>query len=130
MKRSAKLSESGLSLYTLPIAEFSETAYGEQVNLIDVPTIRAIVRNLMDTGSPDGKSGSTSDGSGDSSMVLDVVKRLLVQRVGGLPCWAICRWTGLPPVLPPRASSSCRRARSPMVQAPAMPLRRWPMSSI
>ncbi len=36
-----------VSLYTLPIAEFGQDAAGEDVNLIDVPTIRAIVHNLV-----------------------------------------------------------------------------------
>jgi LCP family protein required for cell wall assembly len=41
-----------VSLYTLPITEFGQDAAGEDVNLIDVPTIRAIVHNLTTGGSP------------------------------------------------------------------------------
>jgi LCP family protein required for cell wall assembly len=39
-----------LSLYTLPISEFGQDAAGEDVNLIDVPTIRAIVHTLTTSG--------------------------------------------------------------------------------
>ncbi len=38
-----------LSLYTLPITEFGQDIAGEDVNLIDVPTIRAILHNLITT---------------------------------------------------------------------------------
>ena len=41
-----------LSLYTLPITEFGQDPSGEDVNLIDVPTIRAIAHNLTAGGSP------------------------------------------------------------------------------
>jgi LCP family protein required for cell wall assembly len=41
-----------LSLYTLPITEFGRNSNGEDVNLIDVRTIRAITRNLTTGGSP------------------------------------------------------------------------------
>jgi LCP family protein required for cell wall assembly len=55
IKRGAKLTESGLSLYTLPIAGFGQTSAGEQINIIDVPTIRSIVRDLVSTGTPAAK---------------------------------------------------------------------------
>jgi hypothetical protein len=41
-----------LSLFTLPITEFGQNSNGEDVNLIDVPTIRAIAHNLTTGGSP------------------------------------------------------------------------------
>ena len=41
-----------VSLYTLPITEFGQDAAGEDVNMIDVPTIRAIVHNLTNGGTP------------------------------------------------------------------------------
>jgi LCP family protein required for cell wall assembly len=41
-----------LSLYTLPITEFGQDPAGEDVNLVDVPTIRAITHNLTTGGSP------------------------------------------------------------------------------
>jgi LCP family protein required for cell wall assembly len=41
-----------LSLYTLPITEFGQNSNGEDVNLIDVRTIRAIARNLTTGGLP------------------------------------------------------------------------------
>jgi LCP family protein required for cell wall assembly len=43
------VSNRALSLYTLPITEFGQDPAGEDVNLIDVPTIRAIVHNLVTT---------------------------------------------------------------------------------
>jgi LCP family protein required for cell wall assembly len=41
-----------LSLYTLPITEFGKNSNGEDVNLVDVPTIRAIAHSLTTGGSP------------------------------------------------------------------------------
>ena len=41
-----------LSLYTLPITEFAQDPAGEDVNKIDVPTIRAIAHNLVAGASP------------------------------------------------------------------------------
>jgi hypothetical protein len=41
-----------LSLYTLPITEFGQDPAGEDVNLVDVPTIRTITHNLTAGGSP------------------------------------------------------------------------------
>jgi hypothetical protein len=41
-----------LSMYTLPITQFGQDPAGEDINLIDVPTIRAIAHNLTTGGSP------------------------------------------------------------------------------
>lgn len=41
-----------ISLYTLPISEFGQDPAGEDVNIIDVASIRSIVSNLFATGSP------------------------------------------------------------------------------
>jgi LCP family protein required for cell wall assembly len=51
-----------LSLYTLPITEFGQDAAGEDVNLIDVPTIRAIAHNLVttDRASPPQAAGTST----------------------------------------------------------------------
>jgi LCP family protein required for cell wall assembly len=47
LERATKLADSPLSLYTLPIAEFGKTEEGEDINKVDVPTIRSIVTNLF-----------------------------------------------------------------------------------
>ncbi|MFG1930387.1 LCP family protein [Mycobacterium sp. NPDC048908] len=49
VRYAATLSERPLSLYTLPITEFSRTSDGEDVNIIDVPTIRSIVHSVLST---------------------------------------------------------------------------------
>jgi LCP family protein required for cell wall assembly len=78
-QRASALTDSPPSLYTLPITEFGQNPDGEDVNMIDVPTIRAIVHNLVakdsstitTTSAPDtAKAASPSGGSG---AVLDVV---------------------------------------------------------
>jgi LCP family protein required for cell wall assembly len=47
----ATLTDSALTLYTLPISEFGQDTQGEDVNMIDVPGVRAIVHNLFTNGS-------------------------------------------------------------------------------
>ena len=46
-------------LYTLPVTSFGEIANGAYVNLIDVPTIRSIVHNLVTRDSPATSSTSS-----------------------------------------------------------------------
>jgi LCP family protein required for cell wall assembly len=48
----ATLTDSALTLYTLPISEFGQDTGGEDVNIVDVQGIRAIVHNLFTIGSP------------------------------------------------------------------------------
>jgi LCP family protein required for cell wall assembly len=60
-----------LSLYTLPITEFGRNANGEDVNLIDVRTIRAIARNLTTGGSPTTSARMSTPPAAPA--VLDVV---------------------------------------------------------
>jgi LCP family protein required for cell wall assembly len=48
----AASTDSPVSLYTLPITEFSQTPDGQDVNIIDVAAIREVVHNLLGTGSP------------------------------------------------------------------------------
>ena len=60
-----------LSLYTLPITEFGQDSAGEDINRIDAPTIRAIVRNLLGTGSSSRSPQPT--GGAEAPAVLDVV---------------------------------------------------------
>ena len=49
--RAAQLTDRPLSLYTLPISGFGKDANGSDINLVDLPTIRRIVRDrfLSDT---------------------------------------------------------------------------------
>jgi LCP family protein required for cell wall assembly len=71
-----------VTLYTLPVEGFGTISDGEDVNFIDVPTIRSIVHNLVATGSPatpstssasvtPGTDGGTQLAAG--SVALDVV---------------------------------------------------------
>ncbi|MBU8810749.1 LCP family protein [Mycolicibacterium goodii] len=46
-RRASALTESPPTLYTLPIKEFGQNAHGEDINIIDVPTIRKIVHDLV-----------------------------------------------------------------------------------
>jgi hypothetical protein len=53
----AALTDSSLTLYTLPISEFGKDPRGEDVNIVDAQGIRTIVRNLFTNGStPDTQS--------------------------------------------------------------------------
>jgi LCP family protein required for cell wall assembly len=47
-------------LYTLPVTDFGEISDGEDVNFIDVSTIRSIVANLLATGSPAAATSTSS----------------------------------------------------------------------
>ena len=47
----ATLTDSALKLYTLPISEFGKDTQGEDVNMIDVTGVRAIVHSLFTKGS-------------------------------------------------------------------------------
>ncbi len=71
-----------VTLYTLPVEGFGTISDGEDVNFIDVPTIRSIVHNLVTTGSPaapstSSASATTGPGVGTQlaagSVVLDVI---------------------------------------------------------
>ena len=65
------LSDSALKLYTLPISEFGRDSQGEDVNIVDVQAIRAIVHNLYTNGTPPAESSSTQSPSVPTT--LDVV---------------------------------------------------------
>jgi LCP family protein required for cell wall assembly len=47
IQRASGFTKRDLSLYTLPITQFGRDSAGEDVNIIDVPSIRAIVGNLV-----------------------------------------------------------------------------------
>jgi LCP family protein required for cell wall assembly len=55
----ATLTDNALTLYTLPISEFGQDTQGEDVNMIDVPGVRAIVHNLFTNGSPSDTTSPT-----------------------------------------------------------------------
>ena len=61
----------GVSLYTLPITGFSRDSLGEDINTVDVPTIRSIVRHLVKGESPTASSTGSSTGSTGSSSTVD-----------------------------------------------------------
>ena len=68
-----------VALYTLPVTDFGKISDGEDVNFIDVSTIRSIVHDLMGTDSPPtgtvGTSAETAEGGelGAGGVALDVV---------------------------------------------------------
>lgn len=59
IQHASSLADRGVSLYTLPITSFTQDSAGEDVNTIDVPTIRAIVRDLIGGDSPGTQSTTT-----------------------------------------------------------------------
>jgi LCP family protein required for cell wall assembly len=65
--QASNLSGTSLNLYTLPISQFSQDAQGEDVNVVDVAGVRAIVHNLFTTGSP------TTTQTPSAPTTLDVV---------------------------------------------------------
>ncbi len=81
IRNAATLSERPLSLYTLPITEFSTTSDGEDVNMIDVPTIRSIVRNLLSTESASPASPGTVNATGQDTSTTQVTPPGIVLNV-------------------------------------------------
>lgn len=67
----AALTDKSLRLYTLPISEFGQDTRGEDVNIVDVQGIRAIVHNLFTNGSPPHSLSPTQSHSVPTT--LDVV---------------------------------------------------------
>jgi LCP family protein required for cell wall assembly len=67
----AALTDSSLTLYTLPISEFGRDTQGEDVNIVDVQGIRAIVHNLFTDGSTPATPTPTQTPSAPTT--LDVV---------------------------------------------------------
>jgi LytR cell envelope-related transcriptional attenuator len=57
--QASSTSDKSLKLYTLPISQFSQDQQGEDVNIVDVPGIRAIVHSLFTTGSPNANPTTT-----------------------------------------------------------------------
>ena len=82
IRSAVTLGDGPLALYTLPITEFSRTADGEDVNIIDVATIRSTVRDLLSTDSPSTAANTSTAAPADSAnpagttapaMVLNVI---------------------------------------------------------
>jgi hypothetical protein len=70
----AALTDSPLTLYTLPINEFGQDDKGEDVNIVDVQAIRSIVRNLFANGStPDTSEPRNPSQSPSVPTTLNVV---------------------------------------------------------
>ncbi|WP_234793677.1 LCP family protein [Mycolicibacterium porcinum] len=72
--RASALTGAPPTLYTLPIKEFGQNSLGEDINIVDIPTIRAIVHDLVaepgsNTNAPTGPA-HVLEGHG---AVLDVV---------------------------------------------------------
>jgi LCP family protein required for cell wall assembly len=78
-KRASQLTDHPPTLYTLPIIEFSQDAAGEDINVIDVPTIRRIAHDLVasdssptSTSAPVTKS-EAKQATGTPGAVLNIV---------------------------------------------------------
>lgn len=56
IQHASGLADRGVSLYTLPITSFTQDSGGEDVNTVDVSTIRAIVRDLIGGDPPENAS--------------------------------------------------------------------------
>jgi LCP family protein required for cell wall assembly len=61
VENATALTDSPLTLYTLPISEFSRDSQGQDVNIVDVQGIRSIVQNLFASGTkPDTPNAAQS----------------------------------------------------------------------
>jgi LytR cell envelope-related transcriptional attenuator len=71
VQQAAGLTDRGVSLYTLPITGFSQDSVGEDVNTIDVPTVRSIVHTLVegDLSAPTSTSKTNAPSSVDSTTI-------------------------------------------------------------
>ncbi|MGV0768427.1 LCP family protein [Mycobacterium syngnathidarum] len=74
-RRASALTDKPPTLYTLPIKEFSQNSYGEDINIVDVPTIRKIVHDLVSKDDTTSSSTPTSKARllNGHGAVLDVV---------------------------------------------------------
>lgn len=69
--QASTVSDKSLKLYTLPISQFSQDQQGEDVNIVDVSGIQAIVHSLFTTGSPNATPPTTQSPSAPTT--FDVV---------------------------------------------------------
>lgn len=63
--RASALTGAPPTLYTLPIKEFGQNSLGEDINIVDIPTIRAIVHDLV------AEPGATTDAPAAPAHVLE-----------------------------------------------------------
>jgi LCP family protein required for cell wall assembly len=68
MRNASAFPNRPVSLYTLPVTDFAELSDGEDVNIIDVSTIRSIVHNLLAADSP---AATTSTSSSSAAQPVD-----------------------------------------------------------
>ena len=61
MRNTSAFPNRPIVLYTLPVTEFEELSDGEDVNIIDVSTIRSIVHNLLGSDSPAAAASTSSN---------------------------------------------------------------------
>src|SRR5262249_41001163 len=71
VEHAAALTDTRLTLYTRPISEFGQDPAGEDVNIVDVHGIRAIVHNLFTNGAP--PDAPTPSQSPSAPTTLDVI---------------------------------------------------------
>ncbi|SDC75889.1 cell envelope-related function transcriptional attenuator common domain-containing protein [Mycolicibacterium neoaurum] len=71
--QASAMSDKPMSLYTLPIGEFGQDPLGQDVNIVDVTTIRSIVQNLFQTGSPNPPVPAGPSTSTDEPAAVNVV---------------------------------------------------------
>ena len=60
LRTASEFRDRPVALYTLPVTDFRQISDGEDVNIIDVDTIRSIVHGLLDTSSSAAASTSTT----------------------------------------------------------------------
>ncbi|WP_019928693.1 LCP family protein [Nocardia sp. BMG111209] len=68
-QRASTMMSGGMSLFTLPVVDFGQDDLGEDVNIVDIPTIRATVRELL---SPSGSAPSSSTASGTATVTVPI----------------------------------------------------------
>ena len=102
VQHASALTDRPVSLYTLPITSFTTDAAGEDINTVDVPTVRAIVHNLIGSDAQANESSTTgvrttadnaplgnASLSGVSGTVLDVVN---ASSIDGLATQLVTTW--------------------------------------
>ncbi|WP_239003879.1 LCP family protein [Nocardia panacis] len=47
IKRASSLSSGGMTLFTLPVKDFGQNSEGEDINIVDLPEVRTIVKNIL-----------------------------------------------------------------------------------
>ena len=86
VEHAAGLTDRGVSLYTLPITGFGKDSAGEDINTIDVPTVRSIVHTLIagDLTAPTSAS-KTNAPSPDDSTALPAASGIVLNIVNASP---------------------------------------------